>query len=223
MEHASISLALLVYAAAATHLDRARAPAVPRRGVPARRRRGGRAAAAAVPPPLNRPRARAWRGSTTCCGSASSPIAVTLATTALGVAAPRSFAVSLARSASLAFQGVWLVVMGVMLWTPALLPMLWTGTTSCAAAAKAARWRAPRRSSTCSSAGTCPPPWCSSPRSTSGCAVSTRRSRTKVQLVGGNGHGDCGGGGGGGGDVEAAKGGAGHVLGESRTMEISRS
>uniref|UniRef100_A0A0D3H151 Uncharacterized protein n=1 Tax=Oryza barthii TaxID=65489 RepID=A0A0D3H151_9ORYZ len=49
-------------------------------------------------------------------------VAVTLAATVLGVAAPRSFAVSLVRSASLVLQGVWFLAMGVMLWTPALLP-----------------------------------------------------------------------------------------------------
>ncbi|CAD5171937.1 unnamed protein product [Musa acuminata subsp. malaccensis] len=49
-------------------------------------------------------------------------IAVSLATTLLGVALPRSFPVSFVRSASIAFQGVWFVVMGIMLWTPSLIP-----------------------------------------------------------------------------------------------------
>jgi hypothetical protein len=44
-------------------------------------------------------------------------IAVTLAATLLWFPCPRSFAVSLVRSASIVFQGVWFIVMGVMLWT----------------------------------------------------------------------------------------------------------
>ncbi|VAI18173.1 unnamed protein product [Triticum turgidum subsp. durum] len=48
-------------------------------------------------------------------------VAVTLATTLLGIPCPRSFVVSLVRSASLVLQGVWLIVMGVMLWTPGLV------------------------------------------------------------------------------------------------------
>ncbi|WOK96136.1 transmembrane protein 45A-like [Canna indica] len=48
-------------------------------------------------------------------------IVVSLATTLLGVALPRSFLVSFVRSASIAFQGVWFIVMGVMLWTPSLI------------------------------------------------------------------------------------------------------
>ncbi|CAL9102471.1 unnamed protein product [Musa textilis] len=49
-------------------------------------------------------------------------IVVSLATTLLGVALPRSFLVSFVRSASIAFQGVWFVVMGLVLWTPSLIP-----------------------------------------------------------------------------------------------------
>ncbi|KAJ8461471.1 hypothetical protein OPV22_034397 [Ensete ventricosum] len=49
-------------------------------------------------------------------------IAVSLATSLLGVALPRSFMVSFVRSVSIAFQGVWFVVMGFMLWTPSLIP-----------------------------------------------------------------------------------------------------
>ncbi|CAD5189027.1 unnamed protein product [Musa acuminata subsp. malaccensis] len=49
-------------------------------------------------------------------------IVVSLATALLGVALPRSFLVSFVRSVSIAFQGVWFVVMGFMLWTPSLIP-----------------------------------------------------------------------------------------------------
>ncbi|CAL9127104.1 unnamed protein product [Musa textilis] len=49
-------------------------------------------------------------------------IVVSLATTLLGVALPRSFLVSFVRSVSIAFQGLWFVVMGFMLWTPSLIP-----------------------------------------------------------------------------------------------------
>ncbi|XP_030458419.2 uncharacterized protein LOC115679031 [Syzygium oleosum] len=49
-------------------------------------------------------------------------IAVSLATTLLGIALPRSFLVSVVRSTSILFQGVWLMIMGVMLWTPSLIP-----------------------------------------------------------------------------------------------------
>ncbi|KAI3414735.1 uncharacterized protein J3R85_015908 [Psidium guajava] len=51
-----------------------------------------------------------------------SVIAVSLATTLLGIALPRSFLVSFVRSVSILFQGVWLVIMGYMLWTPGLIP-----------------------------------------------------------------------------------------------------
>ncbi|KAF8036634.1 hypothetical protein BT93_C2379 [Corymbia citriodora subsp. variegata] len=49
-------------------------------------------------------------------------IVVSVATTLLGIALPRSFLVSFVRSASIIFQGVWLVIMGFMLWTPGLIP-----------------------------------------------------------------------------------------------------
>lgn len=49
-------------------------------------------------------------------------IAVSLATTLLGIALPRSFLVSFVRSTSILFQGIWLMIMGVMLWTPGLIP-----------------------------------------------------------------------------------------------------
>lgn len=49
-------------------------------------------------------------------------IVVSLSTTLIGIALPRSFLVSFVRSVSIFFQGVWLVVMGFMLWTPGLIP-----------------------------------------------------------------------------------------------------
>ncbi|TVU05594.1 hypothetical protein EJB05_48762, partial [Eragrostis curvula] len=105
-EHASISLALAV------RLDRARVP------------RGDAVAQLAAAQELTLTRCststrrttRAWKVSTTttCCYRASSPSRSP--PRCFGVAAPWSFAVSLV------FQGVWFVVMGVMLWTPPLLP-----------------------------------------------------------------------------------------------------
>ncbi|WOL20182.1 transmembrane protein 45B-like [Canna indica] len=49
-------------------------------------------------------------------------VAVSLATTILGIWRPRSFPVSFVRSASIAFQGVWFIYMGCALWTPGLIP-----------------------------------------------------------------------------------------------------
>ncbi|XP_008791884.1 uncharacterized protein LOC103708640 [Phoenix dactylifera] len=49
-------------------------------------------------------------------------IVVSLATALIGIGLPRSFMVSFVRSISIAFQGVWFVVMGFMLWTPSLIP-----------------------------------------------------------------------------------------------------
>ncbi|KAJ1289878.1 hypothetical protein BS78_02G198600 [Paspalum vaginatum] len=49
-------------------------------------------------------------------------VAVTLATTLLLIAYPRSVMASLVRSASLVFQGIWFIATGVMLWTPAFIP-----------------------------------------------------------------------------------------------------
>ncbi|KAF8695072.1 hypothetical protein HU200_037680 [Digitaria exilis] len=116
-EHASISLALLIFAAVTIHLDRARAPM--------RDAVSQLVAAAAFAQQLLIFHLHSadhmgiegqfhWLLQTV--------IAVTLATTLLGIPCPRSFTVSLVRSASLVFQGVWFIVMGVMLWTPELIP-----------------------------------------------------------------------------------------------------
>ncbi|KAK2970056.1 hypothetical protein RJ640_006529 [Escallonia rubra] len=47
---------------------------------------------------------------------------VTLITTFMIIGYPKSFLVSFIRSLSILFQGLWLIVMGLMIWTPALLP-----------------------------------------------------------------------------------------------------
>lgn len=49
-------------------------------------------------------------------------IFISLITTLLGIGYPKSFLNSLIRSISILFQGVWLMVMGIMLWTPEFLP-----------------------------------------------------------------------------------------------------
>lgn len=49
-------------------------------------------------------------------------ILVSLLTTLTGIGLPNSFLVSFVRSTSIFFQGVWLIVMGFMLWTPKLMP-----------------------------------------------------------------------------------------------------
>lgn len=49
-------------------------------------------------------------------------IYVSLVTTLMGIGFPNSFMVSFVRSLSIFFQGVWLMVMGFMLWTPHFLP-----------------------------------------------------------------------------------------------------
>ncbi|XP_022862686.1 transmembrane protein 45B-like [Olea europaea var. sylvestris] len=49
-------------------------------------------------------------------------IFISLVTTLLGIKYPKSFLNSFVRSLSILFQGVWLMVMGFMLWTPELMP-----------------------------------------------------------------------------------------------------
>ncbi|KAJ4801019.1 hypothetical protein LUZ62_052265 [Rhynchospora pubera] len=49
-------------------------------------------------------------------------IAISLATTLLNIPFPKSIMVSFVRSVSIAFQGIWFIVMGIMLWTPSLIP-----------------------------------------------------------------------------------------------------
>ncbi|XP_037404238.1 uncharacterized protein LOC119267038 [Triticum dicoccoides] len=116
LEHASISLALLLFAAATLHMDRARAPM--------RDAVSQLVAAAALAQEL----LMFHLHSTDHMGVEGqfhwllqAVIAVTLAATLLWFACPGSFAVSLVRSASIVLQGVWFIVMGVMLWTPGLI------------------------------------------------------------------------------------------------------
>ncbi|ESW14846.1 hypothetical protein PHAVU_007G022100 [Phaseolus vulgaris] len=45
-------------------------------------------------------------------------ILISLATTLMGIGRPRSFLVCFVRSVSIFFQGVWLMIMGFLLWTP---------------------------------------------------------------------------------------------------------
>uniref|UniRef100_A0A7N0T8W7 Transmembrane protein 45A n=1 Tax=Kalanchoe fedtschenkoi TaxID=63787 RepID=A0A7N0T8W7_KALFE len=49
-------------------------------------------------------------------------IFVSLLTTLMGIGQPDSFLISFVRSVSIVFQGAWLMTMGVMLWTPSLIP-----------------------------------------------------------------------------------------------------
>ncbi|KAK7387812.1 hypothetical protein VNO78_22606 [Psophocarpus tetragonolobus] len=47
---------------------------------------------------------------------------LSLSTTLIGIGFPQSFLVNFVRSVSIFFQGLWLIVMGFMLWTPSLIP-----------------------------------------------------------------------------------------------------
>lgn len=49
-------------------------------------------------------------------------ICISLSTTLIGIYRPKSFLISFVRSLSVFFQGIWLIVTGVMLWTPCLSP-----------------------------------------------------------------------------------------------------
>ncbi|KAK3010341.1 hypothetical protein RJ639_010943 [Escallonia herrerae] len=49
-------------------------------------------------------------------------ILVSLITTLMGIGYPKSFMISFVRSLSILFQGLWLMVMGFMLWTPEFMP-----------------------------------------------------------------------------------------------------
>ncbi|PPE02435.1 hypothetical protein GOBAR_DD00524 [Gossypium barbadense] len=48
-------------------------------------------------------------------------IVVSLTTTLTGIGLPKSFMVSFIRSLSVLYQGVWLIIMGYMIWTPSLV------------------------------------------------------------------------------------------------------
>ncbi|XP_051220097.1 uncharacterized protein [Lolium perenne] len=110
LEHASIALALLLFAAVTIHMDRV--------GAPMRETLSQLVAAAALTQEL----LLFHLHSSDHVGVEGQfhwllqpIIAVTLAATLLWFPCPRSFA------ASIVFQGVWLIVMGVMLWTPDLV------------------------------------------------------------------------------------------------------
>ncbi|KAG2675133.1 hypothetical protein I3843_13G150800 [Carya illinoinensis] len=47
---------------------------------------------------------------------------VSLVTTLMGIGLPKSFLVSFVRSASILLQGIWFIITGFMLWTPAVIP-----------------------------------------------------------------------------------------------------
>ncbi|KAK2976990.1 hypothetical protein RJ640_019210 [Escallonia rubra] len=49
-------------------------------------------------------------------------VLVSLITTLMGIGYPKSFIISFVRSLSILFQGLWLMVMGIMLWTPEFMP-----------------------------------------------------------------------------------------------------
>ncbi|KAL2341233.1 hypothetical protein Fmac_009173 [Flemingia macrophylla] len=49
-------------------------------------------------------------------------VLLSLSTTLLGIPFPRSFILSFLRSLTILFQGLWLLSMGFILWTPALVP-----------------------------------------------------------------------------------------------------
>ncbi|KAL9660536.1 hypothetical protein QQ045_025351 [Rhodiola kirilowii] len=49
-------------------------------------------------------------------------IFISLLTTLMGIGRPDSFLISFVRSVSIMCQGAWLMIMGVMLWTPSLIP-----------------------------------------------------------------------------------------------------
>ncbi|XP_047051608.1 uncharacterized protein LOC124657022 [Lolium rigidum] len=116
-EHAIICLALIVYAGAAVHLDRARAP-------------GRRALCLLLVSVVFAQELLVFHfHSTTHAGVEGQfhwilqvVVAACLGTTLLGIGFPRSFAVSLARSACIMFHGVWLAVIGAMVWVPSMAP-----------------------------------------------------------------------------------------------------
>ncbi|PKA49973.1 hypothetical protein AXF42_Ash017512 [Apostasia shenzhenica] len=118
-EHASISLTFLLYAAAAAAFDRAFPPP------PAAEPLTILAAAAAFAQQLflfHLHSADHMGVEGQYHWLLQLVIAVSLVTTLMGISHPRSFAVGFVRSASIAFQGLWFVAMGYMLWTPALIP-----------------------------------------------------------------------------------------------------
>lgn len=120
-EHAAISFAFLLYAAFAVALDRARLPR--QRGLRAGLAQGLAAVA------LLQELLMFHLHSTDHMGVEGEyhwllqiVIAFTLSATLIGIPLPKSFLVGFARSVGVCFQGVWFVVMGYALYTPAIVP-----------------------------------------------------------------------------------------------------
>lgn len=116
-EHAIICLALLVYAASALHLDRVRA------------RCRDMLSLLLVAVVFAQELLVFHFHSTDHAGVEGQfhwllqlVVAACLATALLGIGFPRSFAVSLVRSACITFHGVWLMVIGAMVWVPSHVP-----------------------------------------------------------------------------------------------------
>lgn len=116
-EHAIICLALIVYAGGAVHLDRARAP-------------GRRELCLLLVAVVFAQELLVFHFHSTTHDGVEGQfhwilevvVAACLGTALLGVGFPRSFAVSLARSACIMFHGVWLAVIGAMVWVPSMVP-----------------------------------------------------------------------------------------------------
>ncbi|WZZ47771.1 hypothetical protein YC2023_044030 [Brassica napus] len=129
VEHSSISMAFLVYAVSAVVFDRARPRAAASEGLTIL------AAAAAFTQQLLLFHFILQLSifvslMTTLMGILkvrfANPIGIlsirTFYTYISSIALPKSFLVSLVRSSSIAFQGVWLIFLGCMLYTPSLIP-----------------------------------------------------------------------------------------------------
>nr|QGN65308.1 mitochondrial carrier protein [Oryza punctata] len=116
-EHAIICLSLVVYAGAALHLDRVRASA-------------RRALCLLLVAAVFAQELLVFHFHSTDHAGVEGQfhwllqvvVAACLATALLGIGYPRSFAVSLVRSACIAFHGLWLAVIGAMVWVPSLVP-----------------------------------------------------------------------------------------------------
>lgn len=116
-EHAIICLALLVYAASALHLDRARA-------------RCRDALSLLLVAAVFAQELLVFHFHSTDHAGLEGQfhwllqlvVAACLATALLGIGFPRSFAVSLVRSACVTFHGVWFMVIGAMVWVPSRVP-----------------------------------------------------------------------------------------------------
>ncbi|CAD6342488.1 unnamed protein product [Miscanthus lutarioriparius] len=116
-EHAIICLALLVYAASALHLDRARAQCRDALSL------------LLVAVVFAQELLVFHFHSTDHAGFEGHfhwllqlVVAACLVTALLGIAFPRSFVVGLVRSACVTFHGVWLIVIGAMVWVPSRVP-----------------------------------------------------------------------------------------------------